>query len=152
MMSLFHRAIPGALTLALGLSLSACSSSPDFDPTDLLPTSLFGSKKPIPGERRAVFPEGVPGVPQGVPQEMVKGYQAPEPEALPAPEAAPEKPVKSAAKPPAKPKPKKTSASPQPTAGAPARPAQSGQPTASPWPEPSAQNAWPPPNSNTFSR
>ena len=39
-------------------------------------------KKPLPGERRAVFPEGVPGVPQGVPREMVKGYQPP-PEAPP---------------------------------------------------------------------
>jgi hypothetical protein len=148
-MSLFHRAIPAAVMLVLGLSLSACSSSSDFDPTEIFSSSMFGGKKPIPGDRQAVFPQGVPGVPQGVPPEMMKGYQPPEPEALPAPEAAPEKPVKSAAKPPAKPKPKKPSTAPQPTAAAPARPA---QPAASPWPEPSAQNAWPPPSSNTFSR
>ena len=39
---------------------------------------IFDNKKPLPGERRAVFPEGVPGVPQGVPPELVKGYQAPQ--------------------------------------------------------------------------
>ena len=36
----------------------------------------FNQKKPLPGERKAVFPEGVPGVPQGVPPEMVQGLSA----------------------------------------------------------------------------
>jgi hypothetical protein len=142
-MSIFARAIPAVFTLALGLSLSACSSNGDFDPTELVPTTLFGGKKPIPGDRRAVFPEGVPGVPQGVPPEMMKGYQEPVQEAQPASEAAPEKPKKVAAKPAAKPKPKKTSAAPQSTSAAPARPAQSGQSAASPWPEPSTRSPWP---------
>jgi hypothetical protein len=40
----------------------------DFNP--------FGTaKKPLPGERRAVFPEGVPGVQQGVPPELMRGQQ-----------------------------------------------------------------------------
>lgn len=65
----------------------------DFNP-------LGASKKPLPGERRAVFPEGVPGVQQGVPTEMVRGSQpaqqtaaTPEPDQdaapAPAPAAAP---------------------------------------------------------------
>jgi hypothetical protein len=40
----------------------------DFNP-------LGTSKKPLPGERRAVFPEGVPGVQQGVPNDMIRHNQ-----------------------------------------------------------------------------
>ena len=43
---------------------------------------MGSNKKPLPGERRAGVSEGVPGVPQGVPPDMVKGYQPP-PEAPP---------------------------------------------------------------------
>jgi hypothetical protein len=69
-----------AVALAGSLVLGGCSS---FDPVDMFQDwDLFGSKRPLPGERRAVFPQGVPGVPQGVPPEMVKGYQPP-PEAPP---------------------------------------------------------------------
>jgi hypothetical protein len=64
-----------AAALAGVLVLGGCST---FDPVDMFQDwDLLGSKKPLPGERRAVFPEGVPGVPQGVPPEMQKGYQAP---------------------------------------------------------------------------
>jgi hypothetical protein len=56
--------------LALGAALSSCGILPD-------PDDWFNNKKPLPGERKAVFPEGVPGVPQGVPRELVRGYQAP---------------------------------------------------------------------------
>jgi hypothetical protein len=66
--------------LAFGLALSGCDS---FDPLDKFQDwDLLSSKTPIKGERKEVFPQGVPGVPQGVPPEMVKGYQAP-PEAPP---------------------------------------------------------------------
>jgi hypothetical protein len=70
-----------AVALAGSLVLGGCGS---FDPVDMFQDwDLFGgSKRPLQGERRAVFPEGVPGVPQGVPPEMVKGYQPP-PEAPP---------------------------------------------------------------------
>jgi hypothetical protein len=70
-----------AAALACTLVLGGCST---FDPIDMFQDwDLLGSgKKPLPGERRAVFPEGVPGVPQGVPPEMTKGYQPP-PEAPP---------------------------------------------------------------------
>ena len=60
-----------ASLLASGIMLGGCST---FDPTE-----WFNTKKPLPGERRPMFPEGVPGVPQGVPPELVEGYREPEP-------------------------------------------------------------------------
>src|SRR5262245_2395549 len=64
-----NRAMRIAGALAFALSLSACESF-DLD-------SLFSQKKPVQGERKPVFPEGVPGVSQGVPPELVRGYQPP---------------------------------------------------------------------------
>jgi len=78
--------------LSLGLLLAGCES---FDPTAIFDLEIFNTKKKLPGERHPVFPEGTPGVPQGVPQELVKGYQAP-----------PEEPPPQAAAAPAEPKPK----------------------------------------------
>ena len=100
-----HRRCSRVRPRARGLRIS-------FDPLDKFQDwDLMGSsKKPLPGERRPVFPEGVPGVPQGVPPEMVKGYQPP-------PEAPP--PVVEAK--PARPKPKKTAAAPRRAAAAAAR-------------------------------
>lgn len=91
-----------AAVLALGLALAGCDS---FDPLDKLSDlDIMGtSKKPLLGERRPVFESGVPGVPQGVPPEMVKGYQPPPEAPPPVVEAKPEK----------KPKPKKTAAVPR---------------------------------------
>jgi hypothetical protein len=65
-----------AALIAGSLILGGCST---FDPVDMFQDwDLLGSsKRPLQGDRRAVFPEGVPGVPQGVPPEMMKGYQAP---------------------------------------------------------------------------
>src|SRR5262249_19207360 len=84
--------------LASAFALVGCETSDiRAKPQDMIP---FGdNKKPLPGERRQVFPEGVPGVPQGVPPDMVKGSQPP-------PEAAPP-PAQAVAPPPEKPKPKK---------------------------------------------
>jgi len=73
-----------ASLLAAGFALSGCES---FDPE-----SWFNPKKPLPGDRKAMFPTGVPGVPQGVPQELVKGYQ-------PAPDIPPEAANQEAPKP-----------------------------------------------------
>ena len=42
-----------------------------FDPSDLL--DFLDTKKKLPGERKPVFPEGVPGLEQGVPKELYKG-------------------------------------------------------------------------------
>jgi hypothetical protein len=91
-----------AAALAFGLALAGCDS---FDPLDKLSElDIMGtSKKPLQGERRAVFDSGVPGVPQGVPPEMVKGYQPPPEAPPPVIEAKPEK----------KAKPKKTAAVPR---------------------------------------
>jgi hypothetical protein len=92
--------ITAAITvLACGLALAGCDS---FDPIDKFQDwDIMGSgKTPLKGERREVFPTGVPGVPQGVPPDMVKGYQPP-------PE---EPPPVIAAKPAAKAKQKKAAA------------------------------------------
>ena len=72
--------------LACGLALAGCDS---FDPLDKFQDwDLMGAgKTPLKGERRPVFPSGVPGVPQGVPPEMVKGYQPPAEEPPPVIEA-----------------------------------------------------------------
>jgi hypothetical protein len=131
-----HNVILAAAALTLGLTLGGCDS---FDPLDKFQDwDIMGAnKKPLQGERRAVFPEGVPGVPQGVPRELVKGYEAPaEP-----PQVVVEKP---------KPKPKKVAARPKPKrppaeAAQPqqAAPAQAVQPAGA-WPAP----APPPPQSN----
>ncbi len=82
-----------ASLLASGVMLGGCST---FDPTE-----WFNTKKPLPGERKEVFPGGVPGVPQGVPPELVEGYREPEPP----PQVVQEKP-----KPKPKPKPKQAAA------------------------------------------
>ena len=98
-MGLRHRSILTAATLALSFALVGCETADVVDKlTDLIP---FGdNKKPLPGERKEVFPQGVPGVPQGVPSDMIKGNQPP-PDATPSPQQA-------AVPPPAeKPKPKK---------------------------------------------
>ena len=151
-----HRCVRTALLLvSLALPLAACESfgnpwgNNDFDPTDLIP-DWFTAKKKLQGDRRAVFPEGTPGVSQGVPQELVKGYQAP---TEPAPVAAqPEEP-----KPKPKPKPKTVArpAPPPPEERAPAttaaRPSQP-QPAAGGWPggpQPQGGVAWPDPPSTT---
>jgi hypothetical protein len=79
-----------ASLLASGIMLGGCST---FDPTE-----WFNTKKPLPGDRKEMFPGGVPGVPQGVPPELVEGYREPEP---PPPRVVEEKP-----KPKPKPKPR----------------------------------------------
>jgi hypothetical protein len=79
-----------AAALVSGLALGGCES---FDPLDKLQElDIMGTaKKPLTGDRRAVFPEGVPGVAQGVPPELVKGYQAPAETPPPVVAAKPEK-------------------------------------------------------------
>lgn len=139
-----------AAGLVLGLALAGCES---FDPLDkIADLDIMGtSKKPLVGERRPVFATGVPGVPQGVPPEMVKGYQPPAEVPPPVVEAKPEKKPKQ--------KQKKTAAAPrrapapqqqtqqqqqmqqQPTAQTTTQPAPS---SAAAWPTmPGAQPTWP---------
>ncbi len=79
------RLIAAAVLIAFAGLLGGCSSG-GFDPSDLL--DFLDTKKKLPGDRKPVFPEGVPGLEQGVPKDMYKGAQqqqdAPAVAALPA--------------------------------------------------------------------
>ena len=68
-----HRVVLLAALAAFVSSLPACSN---FDPDKL---DVFGlnEKKKLPGERKEMFPGGVPGVTQGIPPEYMKGNQPP---------------------------------------------------------------------------
>lgn len=67
-----QRLIAASVLIALSGALAGCSSSlSNFDPTDLL--DFLDTKKKLPGERKPVFPDGVPGLEQGVPKELYKG-------------------------------------------------------------------------------
>jgi hypothetical protein len=60
----------------LTLPLGGCGSIGDaLDPTEWMAGDFFNTKKKLPGERKPVFPEGVPGVAQGIPSDLVKGSQ-----------------------------------------------------------------------------
>jgi len=140
-----------SLALAFVLELAACTPGGQFDPTEVVSTDIFNTKKKLAGDRAPLFPNGVPGAETGVPPDLVKGYQPPPEQAA---EAAPEaKPAPAAEKPKLKPKPKpKVARAPAPApaahdaawdrkAAAPPPPAQSS------WPAPpqSAQTNWPAP-------
>jgi hypothetical protein len=106
------RAFTGAMLVAVACVLSGCGggAANSFDPTDML--SFLDTKKPLPGTRHPVFPEGVPGVEQGVPKELYKGAQqndlaATDPAAPGAAPAAAPPPAAAAEAPPPEPKPKK---------------------------------------------
>jgi len=67
-----HRLIAAAVLVALSGALAGCSGGfSSFDPTDML--DWLDTKKKLPGERKPVFPEGVPGLEQGVPKDLYKG-------------------------------------------------------------------------------
>ena len=69
-----QRLIAAAVVIALSGALAGCSSSiTNWDPTDLL--DFLDTKKKLPGERKPVFPGGVPGLEQGVPKDLYKGTQ-----------------------------------------------------------------------------
>ena len=132
------RLIAAAVLIAFTGILGGCSS---FDPSDML--DFLDTKKKLPGDRKPVFPEGVPGLEQGVPREMYKGaaQQQPDPNApavaaLPAEPSPEAKPAKGA-------KAKKTR---QPAAGA-AAPADApaGEVDGEAQPEAAPPTAAPPP-------
>src|SRR6476660_1959274 len=67
-----QRLIAASVLIALSSALAGCSGGlSSFDPSDLL--DFLDTKKKLPGERKPVFPEGVPGLEQGVPKELYKG-------------------------------------------------------------------------------
>lgn len=71
-MSRIRRAVLIAGLLAVSAAVSGCSSGFDVDKLDVFG---LGNKPKLPGERKPLFPEGVPGVSQGVPSHLVKGNQ-----------------------------------------------------------------------------
>lgn len=67
-----QRLIAASVLVALSGALAGCSSGfGNWDPTDLL--DFLDTKKKLPGDRKPVFPDGVPGLEQGVPKELYKG-------------------------------------------------------------------------------
>ncbi|MDF3810244.1 hypothetical protein, partial [Rhodopseudomonas sp. BAL398] len=68
-----QRLISLAVLVALSSALAGCGSMGGFDPTDMF--DFLDTKKKLPGDRRPVFPEGVPGLEQGVPKDLYKGSQ-----------------------------------------------------------------------------
>jgi hypothetical protein len=68
------RLVLAVVVVAAGPVLSACSSLPDIDSLG----EIWDSKKKLAGDRKPVFPDGVPGVSSGVPPELVRGYREPE--------------------------------------------------------------------------
>lgn len=65
-----QRLIAATVLIALSGALGGCASGGSFDPSDLL--DFLDTKKKLPGDRKPVFPEGVPGLEQGVPKDLYK--------------------------------------------------------------------------------
>ena len=173
-MRTIHRVVLLTALATSTFGLTACSGG--FDPDKL---DIFGlnEKKKLPGERKDVFPGGVPGVTQGIPPEFMKGNQPPpetaqapapaqakaaaageeEKEATTEPEEKPKPKPKKVAKPKPQPQPQpaqntaQRSAWPQEQQAQPAQ--QDGQ---SAWPAPAQTNTaspWPSsPQPGTFQR
>jgi hypothetical protein len=136
--------------LGLATMLSACESF-DMDKLDFF---NLNEKKKIPGDRKPVFPEGVPGVSQGVPPELIKGYQPP-PEAAQAPPVADPKAAAVAEKPKPKRNPKpRVVARPTQVTVQPAAQGPQPQGAPAPWPSSAQQpSPWPTsPSPGTFQR
>jgi hypothetical protein len=69
-----QRLIAASVLIALSGALAGCSGGfSSFDPSDLL--DFLDTKKKLPGDRKPVFPDGVPGLEQGVPKDLYKGSQ-----------------------------------------------------------------------------
>ncbi|MDB5618034.1 hypothetical protein [Tardiphaga sp.] len=66
-----QRLVSAAVLIALSGALTGCGSMTGWDPSDML--DFLDTKKKLPGDRKPVFPEGVPGLQQGVPKELYKG-------------------------------------------------------------------------------
>jgi len=82
-----QRLIATAVLIALSGALAGCGSTGSFDPSDLL--DFLDTKKKLPGDRKPVFPEGVPGLEQGVPKDLYKGARQDDPNAQAAAAAPP---------------------------------------------------------------
>ena len=135
-----QRLIAATVLVVLSSALAGCGSMGNFDPSDLL--DFLDTKKKLPGDRKPVFPEGVPGLEQGVPKDLYKGARQvddPNAQVAAAPAAPPPEDPKS--KRGAKSKGKPAAASPAPTA----QPAAAADPDAAPEEEGSTTAAPPAP-------
>lgn len=65
-----QRLVSAALLIALTSVLTGCGGASSWDPSDML--DFLDTKKKLPGNRQPVFPEGVPGLEQGVPKDLYK--------------------------------------------------------------------------------
>ena len=139
----------------LGFGLSGCAGgNMELDPAYWFPDG----KKKLPGDRREVFPGGVPGVTQGIPPEMIRGNPANQPEQALAPvqehQQQQQQPEPEAAEKP-RPRPKKV-ARPRPAPPPESEPQAQPAPRATqaqPQQQPAPAGAWPaPPASGTFTR
>lgn len=66
-----QRLVATVILLSLAGALAGCTGGiNNFDPTDMF--DFMDTKKKLPGNRQPVFPEGVPGLEQGVPKELYK--------------------------------------------------------------------------------
>jgi hypothetical protein len=111
-----QRLVSATVLIALSGALAGCGSMSNWDPMDML--DFLDTKKKLPGDRKPVFPEGVPGLEQGVPKELYKGNAEQQQQqdaaaaASPAPPAEEPKSAKRNAKSKAKSKPTTVSAAP----------------------------------------
>src|ERR1700684_2343828 len=72
------RLIAASVLVALSSAVAGCSSGmSSFDPMDYL--DWLDTKKKVQGDRKPVFPDGVPGLEQGVPKSLSNRAQ-PEPD------------------------------------------------------------------------
>jgi len=121
-----QRLIAATVLVALSSALAGCGSMGNFDPSDLL--DFLDTKKKLPGDRKPVFPEGVPGLEQGVPKDLYKGSRQIDdqnPQIAVAPAAPPEEPKSKRGA--------KSKGKPAPVAAAPAaEPAAAADPDAAP--------------------
>ncbi|WPO39955.1 hypothetical protein [Tardiphaga sp. 42S5] len=65
-----QRLVSAAVLIALSSALAGCGSMTGWDPSDML--DFLDTKKKLPGDRKPVFPDGVPGLEQGVPRDLYK--------------------------------------------------------------------------------
>ncbi|HSL78422.1 MAG TPA: hypothetical protein VK877_02070 [Pseudolabrys sp.] len=154
-MRMTTRVVVLTVLVAAAPVLSGCAN---FDP-DSLDIFHLNEKKKLPGERKELFPGGVPGVTQGIPPEYVKGnhpppetaqaLQAPAPEPSKTTEEAESEKKAAAAEPEPKPKPKRA-AKPRTASQQPAQAASQPQQRLAPWPQQDpqpapqqAQSPWP---------
>ncbi len=79
-----RRLIAATVLAALTCVLAGCGTNGSFDPSDAL--DFLDNKKKLAGDRKPVFPQGVPGVEYGVPKELYKGAQQ-QPQDVPPPVA-----------------------------------------------------------------